>query len=204
MRRFSIIAFFIFSLFIAQLKVRGETVYFFVGNMIGNVDGYVLPLSDPMDIYMARELIKHRFGPPLVVARISHDVDGININRNYYADPAPSWSWYVTEFLGFADATIELLDGYPTMVENGTFAGNIIGFWTYTVKAELGTELNPWCEVLKPDCAVDINDLQIFTNHFLDEDCEYPGWCTSADLNVSGSVDFLDLALLANKWCEIN
>lgn len=48
------------------------------------------------------------------------------------------WSWYVTEFEGFADATIEILDGNPAIAENDIekwmgITGGVIGFWNYTV-----------------------------------------------------------------------
>jgi hypothetical protein len=207
MRRYSILVLFILSQVMGQLQSRGDTVYFLVGKPLGCPDSYVLPLNNPDDIEHARQIIKHHgvYSQPLVVARISHvDVNKININRNYCVSPAPSWSWYVKEFLGFADVTAEILDGTPTQVENGTFDGNTIGFWTYTVKAELGTELNPWCEVLEPDCVADFSDLAILASHWLEENCVYPGWCGSADLNVSGTVDFFDFALLANKYLADN
>lgn len=192
---------------VAKVQAQNETVYFLVGRMLGCMDGYVLPLTRPADIEHARELVEHgpKAGQPIVVARISRDVQGININRNYCVSPAPSWSWYVTEFLCFGGVTAEILDGTPTMVENGSFAGGgVIGFWCYTVKKELGTDLNPWCEVLKPDCAVDSYDLALLAEHWLEIGCKYPEWCGDADLNVSGKVDFFDFALLAKRWLSNN
>lgn len=205
MRRYSLLVLFILSQVMGQLPSRGDTVYFLVRPIICS-DSYVLPLHNPDDITHARDLVKHHgvFSQPIVVARISRDVNGININRNYCAHPAPSWSWYVKEFLGFADVTAEVFDGTPTQVENGTFVGDTIGFWTYTVRAELGTELNPWCEVLEDDCVADFSDLAILASHWLEENCVFPGWCGSADLNVSGTVDFIDFALLANKYLADN
>jgi hypothetical protein len=58
------------------------------------------------------------------------------------------WSWHVVEFLEFADATIEILDGWPTLVEQDVRGwidntGGIIGFWEYTVTAELHSVREP-------------------------------------------------------------
>ncbi len=78
----------------------------------------------------------------LVVANIGPGKDGIN--RNYLDQRLPQWSWHVVEFRVFGDATIEILDGCPTCLENqfdwsqpgiGQYE---IGFWTYTVVKELG------------------------------------------------------------------
>ena len=206
MRRCAALVILILSSFFGQLQGQEETVYFLVGKTFSCGDGYVLPLDNPDDIAHARELVKYgpRAGQQIVVAKISRDVNGINVNRNYCVSPAPSWSWYVTEFLGFADRTIEILDGTPTQVEDGTFAGNRIGFWTYTVRKELGTDLDPWCEVLIADCAINWSDLEFFSLHWMQTDCKFPNWCGSVDLDVSGSVDFLDFALLANRWVMDN
>jgi hypothetical protein len=47
---------------------------------------------------------------------------------------------------------------------------------------------------------VDYNDLEIIASNWLESGCEYPGWCGGADLDVSGEVDFVDFALLAERW----
>jgi hypothetical protein len=125
-----------------------ETVRFVVGRPPGlppefYFDSYVLPLSEPEDIAHARDLIE--FGPAagatIAVAAIAAGGDGIN--RNSFALFAPEWSWHVTDFLGFADITAEILDGWPTGVELypefwiGPSGQGTIGFWSYTVVAEL-------------------------------------------------------------------
>ena len=51
----------------------------------------------------------------------------------------------------------------------------------------------------EPDCDVDLADLQILTNSWLDN-CNWPYWCDSIDINKSGSVDMTDFALLAESW----
>jgi hypothetical protein len=106
-------------------------------------DAYVLPLGDPNDVADARALIAQ--GPAsgvgsIAVARIAAGADGVN--RNPLAPGAPAWSWHVTSFEAFADAAIELCDGWPGYVESdvpGWIANTngTICFWSYTVTAEL-------------------------------------------------------------------
>ena len=180
--------------------------YFLVGEIIPQKnDSYALLLTEQSDIFHAYELI---FSGPflqssIVVARIGRwGGEGINLNRNYLDPNAPSWSWYVTEFVGFADYTIELCDGWPGWVEEYSYFSGQICFWDYTVVAELGTDLDPWCYVLEPNCFVDQCDLELLVSQWLDSGCEYPDWCGGADLNVSGKVDFIDFALLAERWLQ--
>lgn len=121
------------------------TVYFRVAEPFpfgGHHDSYVLPLSNPDDIAAARSIIAK--GPlsvadRIVVARIAPGADGINRNLN---SPFQTWDWHVTDFLGFAELTAEIYDGWPTFVESdvpGWMAntGGIVGFWSYTVVSEL-------------------------------------------------------------------
>ena len=126
-----------------------DTVYFVVAEppdkRVVN-DSYVLPLTHPEDIAHARALIRQgiSIGGALVGARIAAGADGIN--RDYLAVGAPQWSWHVVEFTGFADVFGEILDGGPSSVEwnvEGWIAAKDgrIGFWTYTVVAELSPSL---------------------------------------------------------------
>jgi hypothetical protein len=105
-------------------------------------DSYVLSLSDPAAIAHARSLIAAGgSGPaPIAVAHIAAGADGIN--RDALAPGEPLWSWHVTDFVDFADTTIEILDGWPTFVESDVDAwiantNGTIGFWSYTVVREL-------------------------------------------------------------------
>jgi hypothetical protein len=110
-------------------------------------DSYLLPLADPEDIAHARALIAdpRGAGAPIVVARIARgSSDGITDNRDLLRG-GQRWSWHVSEFLGFADATIEILDGSPRGVEAHLdewllMTNSQIGFWGYTVTREL----RPW------------------------------------------------------------
>jgi hypothetical protein len=138
---------------VAAGAAAAETVYFLVGEWPGQEiygDSYVVPIEDPVDIQHARDLIAlgpEVAGDPIVVAAIEAGADGIN--RDWLAAGAPEWSWHVTEFQSFAFGTIEILDGYPTLVESdvawwientnqpGEPEVGYIGFWSYTVIAEL-------------------------------------------------------------------
>lgn len=117
-------------------------------------DSFVLPLEKPADILQARELVaKGRdAGPSIVFAEIVKGTDGRN--RDLLDPEQPAWSWHVNRFSNFGDFGIELLDGWPTHVEQnldewiratgevidpkrGSPATGNIGFWNYTVVAEL-------------------------------------------------------------------
>lgn len=121
--------------------------YFVVGELPGyqtRYDSYILPLEDPDDIAYARGLIQNGpySAPSIVVASIAAGSDGIN--RNVFAIGQPLWSWHVTGFLGFADLTPEIYDGWPgyieSQVQSGELDTGIIGFWSYTVIAEIVPE----------------------------------------------------------------
>lgn len=122
-------------LVLAAGRAGADTILFLVAEPGGSVvhgDSYVLPLDDPAAIAHARELIAlgpEAAGAPIAVAGIAAGADGIN--RDHRAAGAPEWSWHVTGFQGFADSTIEILDGWI-----GNTQGTI-GFWTYTVVEEL-------------------------------------------------------------------
>ncbi len=133
-----------------------------------------------------------------------HPNNGININRDYLQPGIPVWSWYITEFLEFAEATIEFCDGWPGHVEvgyvGGEKEGGVICFWSYTVVAELGTDLEPWNCDLTVDGIIDSNDLAWFTSHWLDSGCCHRYYCEGTDIDGSGEVDFYDFAIFANNW----
>lgn len=108
----------------------------------GHGDSYILPLEAAADIAHARDLIVNgtAAGSSIVVAHIVAGADGIN--RDVLAAGEPLWSWHVDRFEGFADMTAEILDGWPGFVEQDVagWIGNTngyIGFWNYTVTAEL-------------------------------------------------------------------
>jgi hypothetical protein len=122
-------------------------VYFLVTELPGQEvhhDSYVLPLEDQADIAHARDLIARgpaEAGASIAVAQIAEGSDGIN--RDVLAPGEPLWNWHVTNFQGFADTTVEILDGWPGDVGKDVPAwiantNGAIGFWSYTVTRELG------------------------------------------------------------------
>jgi hypothetical protein len=173
---------------------RAETIRFLVAEAgePSHGDSYVLPLSDSNAIAHARKLISMGpdAGEPIVVAKIAKGANGIN--RNYLAAGSPPWSWHLTGFEGFADFTIEILDGWPTYVEgdvDGWIANTngTIGFWQYTVIAEL-----PQGDY-DADLDVDANDYQVWRAGF--------GGTVdlSADGNGNGVVDLSDFLVWRNN-----
>ncbi|MFO0915371.1 MAG: PEP-CTERM sorting domain-containing protein [Pirellulales bacterium] len=82
----------------------------------------------------------------IVVSAIAPGTDGVN--RDWRAAGHPVWSWHPVGEVSFADSTIELIDGWPTFVEQdvpgwmSNTNGNI-GFWSYTVVQELGVVPEP-------------------------------------------------------------
>lgn len=94
----------------------------------------------------------------------------------------------MTQFVAFADFTIEVLDGWPTLVEqdpawwiNNT--GGQIGFWSYTVREELlPGDFNS-------DRTVDLADLAIWQSHFGDTLSVTP---FQGDTDSDGDIDGTD------------
>lgn len=131
------------SSFVAS--ARSATVRFVIAERPGQVvhgDSYLLPLSDSDYIAHARALLTAEPGAlaSIAVAYVAAGADGHN--RDWLAPGRPAWSWHVTGFEGFYDVTAEILDGWPTFVEQdvpGWIAntGGQLGFWDYTVVAAL-------------------------------------------------------------------
>lgn len=79
-------------------------------------------------------------GATIVLANIKAGTEGDN--RNVLATGTPSWSWQSQQPVDFADFTVEILDGWPTFVEQdveGWIANTngAVGFWSYTVVEEV-------------------------------------------------------------------
>ena len=127
------------------------TVYFLVADPNHPESGsYILPLTDSDAIAHADAVIADPDGTDshLVVAHIaSGGSDDVYINRNLGGDGA-AWSWRVTEFVNFADFTIEILDGNARYVEDHfdkwcNITNSTIGFWSYRVIRRVETsEMN--------------------------------------------------------------
>ena len=52
------------------------------------------------------------------------------------------------------------------------------------------------------DNKVDWIDLETFTSQWLATGCDGPTWCSGADVDHSGNLDFTDFAFLAEDWLE--
>lgn len=139
-----------FARAIAMLAVcapaRAGTSYFLVAEKPGQVfhhDSFVLPLTQSADVSHARDLIAEgpdKAGASIVVADIAAGADGIN--RDLLSSNQRPWSWHITQFKNFADFGIEILDGWPSFVEQDVpgwikNTRGSIGFWNYTVVREL-------------------------------------------------------------------
>ncbi len=152
----------VLMLLLSVSPARGGPIYFLVAEppeIRTHGDSFALPLIHPQDIAHARRLIAEgpAAGATIAVARIAAGADGIN--RDYLAPGAPPWSWRVTEFLGFADLTAEILDGWPGFVESDVDGwirntDSTIGFWNYTVVAELGPSPAPLAVPEPTSCAM--------------------------------------------------
>jgi hypothetical protein len=183
-------------------RLYGETVYFLVAETEPfHSDSYVLPLTEPDDIAHARDLIANgpAAGAPIVVAYIDCSPD--LINRDYLSSSKHIWSWHITQFDGFADITAEILDGWPGFVESNCYGwvgetGGMIGFWSYTVVYELGTNPAHWKRDLDYDYDVDFKDYVYLANNW-GSNC---GWCNGADFDNNGTIDFSDLKIFVEAW----
>ena len=184
----------------------GETIYFLVAETTpAHNDSYVLPLTDADDIAHARDLIQ--FGPavagdPIVVADIACGSDGIN--RDYLAFTKPASCWHVSNFSNFAEVTIEILDGWPGLVARDcpswvASTGGSVGFWAYTVVAELGAYPRHWRRDFNFDGDIDGIDFRGFSQRWLSADCNDPNWCNGRDIDQSGGVGLNDLAIFAQS-----
>jgi len=126
--------------------LQSATNYFLVAEWPGRVvhnDSFVIALTNAQQIVHARDLIARgpaTAGAPIVFANIAPGADGLN--RDLRRTDARSWSWHVTQVQGFGDFGAELYDGWPSYVESNVAGwisntGGKIGFWSYTVVAEL-------------------------------------------------------------------
>lgn len=121
-------------------------VYFLVTETdVEHGDSYILPLKNAEDIAEARAIIANN-EKKIILAEISNDPDeNYSLNKDLLKNR--TWSWHVVSFNGFVDTSIEILDGWPTFVEDnyrewventkGDSTNGNIGFWNYTLEREV-------------------------------------------------------------------
>ena len=123
----------------SEITPSPGTVYFLVSELSRHHDdSYILPLTDPDDIETARRIVNGEERSRIVSARIARGSgDGNHLNKNL-SGSGRTWSWHVSEFIGFVDVTAEIYDSWPGFVEDNLDFWmqqnkGIIGFWSYTV-----------------------------------------------------------------------
>jgi hypothetical protein len=126
----------------------GVTYFLVAETTPDHSDSFLLPLRNPADIETARTLITTGESK-IVLAEISKTTgDKIVFNKDLANNRM--WSWYVSDFLGFVDTTIEIYDGWPEYVEEnytewvnttkGENGNGRIGFWNYRVVREVALD----------------------------------------------------------------
>lgn len=134
------------ALFFALVTLTGcpkpdATVYFVVSEIDPfHGDSFIVGLSQSADIAHARALIDDPAGATILLCAIEPGA-GNPPNTDVLGTGEP-WSWHVSAFEEFAELTIEILDGWPSFVEEDLDAwiantNGKIGFWSYTVTREL-------------------------------------------------------------------
>ncbi len=162
MKRFALLL--IATVLLAPLSLAtAGPVYFLVSERAGEAvhnDSFVVPISDPAHIAHARDLISRgpdAAGEPIVVAKIAAGADGINLD--YLDAHHRPWDWHVSEFANFAGSTVEVLDGWPTFVQQDVpgwirNTNGYVGFWSYTITQELADVTPPPAAIPLPASAV--------------------------------------------------
>jgi hypothetical protein len=124
-------------------------VYFLVTETdVEHGDSYILPLKDADDIAEARAIIANK-EMKIILAEISNDPnENYSVNKDLLKNR--TWSWHIVSFNGFVDTSIEILDGWPTYVEEnysewventkGDGENGVIGFWNYTLEREVSSD----------------------------------------------------------------
>ena len=84
-------------------------------------ESYRVEIIDPLQVRIARRLLAGKEAPSIPNGRIVRGEPDVNTG----------WSWHIdpTDF-EFADLTIELCDGLPSYVEDGSLTGDNFCPWS--------------------------------------------------------------------------
>lgn len=203
----------VFAAMLTEASKAGDTpqtMYFKVGmiNGDGSDESYILPLSDPEHIAHALELVDKgpEAGETIVIASIRPCSDGIN--RNLDDPDEPLWSWAVDDMITFADASIEICDGNPSLVEADPEGwidntDGIICFWSFSVVDVIDPDqVHPEPGIpgdLTDRGIVNVADLLVLLDAW--GPCTDPAFChCPADLDDDGSVNSGDLLIMLANW----
>ena len=93
-------------------------------------ESYRVEIIDPLQVRIARRLLAGKEAPSIPNGRIVRGETGVNTG----------WSWHIdpTDF-EFADLTIELCDGLPSYVEDGSLTGDTSALVGQAGRAGAGT-----------------------------------------------------------------
>ncbi|HYD00846.1 MAG TPA: GC-type dockerin domain-anchored protein [Phycisphaerales bacterium] len=203
-----------------DVVVQVAPVAFVVGPVPGapdHGDAFTLVLGDPADIAAARSIVADPLGTTTRIVAASIAAGGDGVNRNHAAPGAPPWSWRLTGFDGFVEITAEVLDGWPAFVESDVqgWIDNThgrIGFWNYTVRAELasvpvapcgpadigaaGGMPGPW----GGDSVLDNNDFVVFIDWFFASDARADRGATGGVAESDGAFDNNDFVVFVDQF----
>jgi hypothetical protein len=92
---------------------------------VAGTEEYRILLTDPVDIAIAEQLLAGEEAPRIPNGVIVRDGDGgVNTGYNWHIDPAS---------VEFAEVTIEVCDGLPSYVEEGSLTGDQFCPWSAEV-----------------------------------------------------------------------
>ena len=92
---------------------------------VADAEEYRVLLTDPADIAIAEQLLAGEEAPRIPNGMIVRGGDGgVNIGYSWHIDP---------DSVEFAELTIELCDGLPSYVENGSLSGDRFCPWSAEV-----------------------------------------------------------------------
>lgn len=137
---------FILALTFAVGMTDANAAWFEMGSRTGESSStFVVEITDEALIEHARKIVNEgpAAGGTLMMAFAQPGGDGFN--RDLSIEQGAPWSWHVREVVEFVDATIELCDGSPELVElnPAEFLANTSGkicFWDYIVRRELAAK----------------------------------------------------------------